>query len=49
MFNSQLIHVIRQIKGKKRSIIKLIQNPFSYTKTRKDSELIKDVLNLLKW
>lgn len=34
IFNSQLIHVIRQIKGEKKSI-KLVQKPFS-CKTRKD-------------
>lgn len=47
IFNSQLIHVIRQIKGEKKSI-KLVQKPFSYEK-KKDSKLIKYDLNLLRW
>lgn len=48
IFNSQLIHVIRQIKVGKKSI-KLIQKPFSYAKKkgkRNISELIKDYLYL---
>lgn len=35
IFNSQLIHVIRQIKGDKKKTIKLVQKPFSYAKKKR--------------
>lgn len=38
IFNSQLIHVIRQIKGEKKNI-KLVQKLFSYAKKEKTRSL----------
>lgn len=47
IFNSQLIHVIRQIKVEKR--VSSSFKSLSLMQKKKVSELIKDYLNLLRW